>query len=440
MLRRRFCLAAALVALPTAVQAQAPCPAAGSALVAVDHVPVAVRDLDAAVADFRALGFSFKPGRPHPNSILNQHIKFRDGSEVELITATEPRDTLARDYVEFLRGGEGGAFAALEGAPDSVFAALHGFTPGVRTGGGGYARWTDFRYGDPLRYLFVIRLDARPVDLPEQVTHTNTAVRLHAIWLRRADTAPERRLLARLGGLACPSAVALPIGRAAEVRLRSGSMYLVEDGAAQARRAVAGVTLEVADVAAARRAMQLPDGGVRQGSDARGRWLRVPPERAHGIWLELLQPDRGTSVRGRGGLRAFELGDPAGRGGAAAAIHLGRARGQRMHQPPAVFVRQSGNQAGEQRLGGGQLGLTLNRRLARVPGEELLAGGGARNGAVDELQQPRGRQADLVAQSVERRALSLPRAAHGGAQNVITRHGFARGAHSGHSGRKQCPA
>jgi len=286
-------LATALVFLSaSAVGAQGPCPPPDSARVAVDHVPVAVRDLDAAVADFRALGFSFKPGRPHPNGILNQHLKFRDGTEVELITATGPRDTLARDYVEFLRGGEGGAFAALEGAPDSVFAALEGVTPGVRAGGGGYARWVDWRYGDPLRYLFIIRLDSRPVDLPEQVTHANTAIRLHAIWLRRADTGPERRLLARLGGRVCPSAVALPAGRAAEVRLRTGSVYLVADGTAETRRAVAGVTLEVTDVRAARRAMRLPASVAREGRDARGRWLRVPPERAHGIWLELLQPNR----------------------------------------------------------------------------------------------------------------------------------------------------
>jgi hypothetical protein len=47
----------------------------------------------------------------------------------------------------------------------------------------------------------------------------------------------------------------------------------------------------VADVRAALRAIHLPPGVVRSGRDGRGAWLRVPPERAHGIWLELLQPD-----------------------------------------------------------------------------------------------------------------------------------------------------
>ncbi|HYH83440.1 MAG TPA: VOC family protein [Longimicrobium sp.] len=286
-------IAAAVLAcaLPSAAIAQAPCARPESALVAVDHVPVAVRDLDAAVADFRALGFSFKPGRPHRNSIVNQHMKFRDGTELELITATEPRDTLARDYVDFLRGGEGGAFMSLEGAMDSVAAALGGSAPGLRLQDGAYAKIAGFPVGNPLRYLFVIRLDSRPVDLPEQVTHANTAARLHAVWLRRAAPSVERRMLARLGGRVCPSAIALPIGRAGEVRLRGGSVYLVADGNASSRRAVAGVTVEVADLAATRRAIRLPAGEVVAGRDARGAWLRVPPRRAHGIWLELLQPD-----------------------------------------------------------------------------------------------------------------------------------------------------
>ncbi|HEX8906001.1 MAG TPA: VOC family protein, partial [Longimicrobiaceae bacterium] len=89
MNRFRSLSAAAALVCVTAASAwpQARCDPA-SAIARVDHVPVAVRDLEAAVRDFAALGFSFKPGRPHPNSILNQHVKFRDGTEVELITAT----------------------------------------------------------------------------------------------------------------------------------------------------------------------------------------------------------------------------------------------------------------------------------------------------------------------------------------------------------------
>src|SRR5262245_4051661 len=54
----------------------------------LDHIPTAVRDLGAASARYRALGFALKPGRLHDNSILNNHAKFPDGTEIELITAT----------------------------------------------------------------------------------------------------------------------------------------------------------------------------------------------------------------------------------------------------------------------------------------------------------------------------------------------------------------
>ena len=56
-------------------------------MLGMDHIPVVVADLDKAEADFRAMGFSIKPGRPHSNGIRNAHVKFPDGTEIELITA-----------------------------------------------------------------------------------------------------------------------------------------------------------------------------------------------------------------------------------------------------------------------------------------------------------------------------------------------------------------
>ena len=47
---------------------------------------IAVRDLEAAAARFAALGCRLKPGRLHPDNLLNEHLKFRDGSELELMT------------------------------------------------------------------------------------------------------------------------------------------------------------------------------------------------------------------------------------------------------------------------------------------------------------------------------------------------------------------
>ena len=48
---------------------------------------------------------------PHDNGIRNQHAKFPDGTELELITATEARDVLTTTYVRYLASGDGPAFA-----------------------------------------------------------------------------------------------------------------------------------------------------------------------------------------------------------------------------------------------------------------------------------------------------------------------------------------
>ena len=79
----------------------------------LDHIPVAVTDLDRAAADFRRLGFVIKPGRPHDDGIRNRHVKFPNGGGIELITASDPTDDLARDYADWLKGDRVRRFGAL---------------------------------------------------------------------------------------------------------------------------------------------------------------------------------------------------------------------------------------------------------------------------------------------------------------------------------------
>ena len=287
-------LAIAVLSAETAAQGAGPaCPApADSVRLRLDHVPIAVRDLDAAVRTFSALGFSFKPGRPHENSILNQHVKFADGSALELITATERRDDLARYYLDFQARGEGGAYLSLDAGPVApISAAIRPIEPDHHVTPGSYFESLGFEGAHPLRYLFFILVQSRPPDLPEHLSHANGAARLAAVWVRRHDPSHERRLLERLGARACPSTLRLPVGgMASEMRLERGSLYLVASPGAAPARAVVGVTVEVPDLAAARRAVALPDTAVQRGRDPRGEWLRIPPAHAHGIWIELLRP------------------------------------------------------------------------------------------------------------------------------------------------------
>ena len=59
----------------------------------LDHIIILVNNLEAAASRYRAMGFALKPGRPHDNGIRNQHVKFEDGTELELLTAPEAKDT-----------------------------------------------------------------------------------------------------------------------------------------------------------------------------------------------------------------------------------------------------------------------------------------------------------------------------------------------------------
>ncbi len=97
-----------VLALPRAFATEA------APLVGLGHVPIAVKDLDGATTDYRALGFSLKPGRLHDDSVLNAHAKYPDGTELELITASRPVDELARKYLDLIAHADGPAFVALE--------------------------------------------------------------------------------------------------------------------------------------------------------------------------------------------------------------------------------------------------------------------------------------------------------------------------------------
>jgi len=83
------------------------------AVIGLDHIPIAVGDLESSAEEHRELGFTLKPGRPHANGIRNQHVKFQDGTELELITTPEVRDGLTATYRRHLQAGDGPAFLAL---------------------------------------------------------------------------------------------------------------------------------------------------------------------------------------------------------------------------------------------------------------------------------------------------------------------------------------
>lgn len=116
-----FMLVAVLIVLVEPVLGVVRDSGGGDTELAIDHVILAVNDIDEAKRTFSTFGFQQKEGRLHKNGVFNQHMKFKNGTELELITLVrKPGDIQAKEYASFLKVGDGGAFCALRGDLKSV--------------------------------------------------------------------------------------------------------------------------------------------------------------------------------------------------------------------------------------------------------------------------------------------------------------------------------
>jgi catechol 2,3-dioxygenase-like lactoylglutathione lyase family enzyme len=238
----------------------------------LDHIPIAVNDLERAADRYRELGFALKPGRPHEDGIRNQHVKFRDGTELELITAPAATDALTTTYRRHLAQGDGPAFLAL-------------FAPSREQAERRLA-------STPLpAYMFLSGRNLSPTDRPEHFAHPNTAESFIAVWLAGADFSKERQLLESAGATFTHEAVHVPEAVTATVaHLPEGEVVFLPASYQLVRgRLIVGATLRVRSVATARRLIErVPKAGlvsVAQGTSS----LFLPPSLTQGLWLELRQ-------------------------------------------------------------------------------------------------------------------------------------------------------
>jgi hypothetical protein len=253
------------------------------AVTGIDHVPVAVANLEAAAEHYRSLGFALKPGRPHDNGIRNQHVKFRDGTEIELITAPKAVDDLTATYRRHLEGGEGPAFLALFTPPASrIREALT--TAGFAYSDRGLVSLAD---DGPLPYVFFGPRQKSPTDLPEHFQHRNTAESLIAVWLAGEDLMAERKLFSALGAQLRDENVNVPDPvRATVAHFKEGAVVLLPPSRQIVRgHRIVGMTVRVGDrhqaaTVLGSRVWKRPG---RQAASAR---VFLAPDQALGFWLE----------------------------------------------------------------------------------------------------------------------------------------------------------
>lgn len=237
------------------------CTASVSAQVlGLDHIPVVVKDLARAKLDFEKLGFTLKPGRPHDNGLRNEHVKFADGTEIELITATTASDSLSADYLEWQRVGDGPISFGLY-VPDQNAA----FQPGVIGG------------------AFYDHRQKSPTDRPEHFAHPNGATTLSGVWLADSRTERDMRLLL-LGtterAMCAPfipgSPILVPI-----MGFPEGEAVFLPESLQRVRgRPIVALTVAVKDIDKVRRLVK----GQTETCAPKSVWVET-----HGFWLEFRQ-------------------------------------------------------------------------------------------------------------------------------------------------------
>ncbi|HET7904093.1 MAG TPA: VOC family protein, partial [Candidatus Eisenbacteria bacterium] len=168
----------------------------------LDHVNVVVADLDRAGEDWRRLGFAPSPGIRTADGLVNLHIGFPDGSEVELIRERSSRDSLAADYVRLASEGSGGAYAALRVrnlvAVRDRFARA-GFPAEFQASGP--TPWMMFAADHPCRPLWFFEASAPGGAGSQWGRHAIGATRLLAVWIARERLDDTLRVMLQIVGI-----------------------------------------------------------------------------------------------------------------------------------------------------------------------------------------------------------------------------------------------
>lgn len=281
-----WCLSATtIIAQPHSPEAQK------SMIVGLDHIPLAVADLEAAAERFKQLGFALKPGRPHANGIRNQHVKFKDGTEIELITTPTAIDALTAEYRQHLDDGDGAVFLGLFVPNRRVVAGIleaHGWRINHQSG------MLTFPENTPLRQLFFAGRNQSPSDRPVHFQHQNGAVSLFGVWLAGAEAENILEVIITLAGEVREKPAWVPDETNVRVveLLEGEIVFLPEDRQLMIGRPIIGATLLVRDLQQTRAYFRTHFSEKVYDIVENATSLFVPPAIAHGVWLEFREDMR----------------------------------------------------------------------------------------------------------------------------------------------------
>jgi catechol 2,3-dioxygenase-like lactoylglutathione lyase family enzyme len=275
--------------------------ATSDAIGGIDHLVIAVSDLDRAAQAYRRLGFTLSPRAVHSAHMgTANHTIMLARDYFEVLGVLAPTKANAR-WRNALAQGEGLAgFAAATTSLTAAGAAWRqaGFTPSEvidfsrpverQTGVRMQARFEVVTLpADALPAMSIFacaQLTREAVWLPELLQHPNTARAIRRLAILAPDPGPAAARWAR----ALPGAVAATIAGGTELRIGSHRVDFIHPAHAADRYGLAGrfactkaiaIELEVADIGACREAL-------RRGSitpQTRGESLVVRPGDACGV-------------------------------------------------------------------------------------------------------------------------------------------------------------
>jgi hypothetical protein len=276
----------------------------------IDHLLIAVGDLDRAAEAYRRLGFTLSPRAVHSAHMgTANHTIMLQRDYFELLGVLASTDANAR-WRSALAQGEGLAgFAAA--TPDAVLA-------GVAWREAGFAPSDLIPFSRPVTRQDGARMEARfevvtlPADtlpalsifacaqltpeavwLAELIEHRNTARAIRKL----AITASDPRSAAQRWARALPAAVATTIAGGTELRVGSHRIDFIDPARATARYGLAGhferakaiaIELEAADIGACREALR--HGALTPQSH--GDLLVIGPEHACGVVIAFAPAQR----------------------------------------------------------------------------------------------------------------------------------------------------
>lgn len=203
-------------------------------LTGVDHVVIAVADLEQAIRDYADLGFTVVRGGRHPRRTHNALVAFADGAYFELLAFFEPMPE-QRWWPTTQRGGglvdvcmATTDLRADMGALRGAGAQMSDVLPGARARPDGYqVRWMlSVPQGPHSRLVPFIIQDETPRDerVPRERQHRNRVIGVDTVTIATRDAAQVRRLLA--GVLPPGQDIERPDLDAAGVRYCVGSQTL----------------------------------------------------------------------------------------------------------------------------------------------------------------------------------------------------------------------